>query len=446
MTAFEPIVDIENEARVVYDLIIAAKKASKARKIEIIKMHLSEGDTASYKFRQELMHFLFSPLRTFNLKPKKGWPTGSLDGHRTWTDAHQLLLKLESRGITGNAARDAAEALCATLKPWCADLFKRCLEKRPDAGMTASTLNKAIPGYVPEFKCALAEPFDPKRAKWPMIVQPKLDGVRVLAHVEVKKERVTYFSRKGLTFSSMDHLTSDCVALARSLQQVTGAGCDMVLDGEVFGDNFKESISAVRKKDAAALNTDFHVYDFMLAKHFFAVTSSHSQKDRSKSVVNAFKRLFESGSTQEGLRVKMLPSMVVNDHETAVERFRLLQDLGFEGAVLKDPQAVYSFRRSYAWMKMKSQESADLTIIGYEEGTGKYEGQLGALVVDYNGVEVRVGSGLTDALRSSLWGCMDDVVGRIIEVEYMEETPDGSLRHPRFVCFRDLPDSPGVKV
>lgn len=447
MTSLTPIVDANAEAASVYEMIVAAKKANKASRLRLIKMHLADGDEASYDFRRELMHFLFSPLRTFNVKPKKDWILGKADSELTWADAHSLLLKLESREITGNAAKDAAQAMCANLRPWAADLFKRCLEKRPDAGMTANTINEAIKGYVPQFKCALAEPVDFSRCEWPMIIQPKLDGVRVLAHVEVSKSQVTYYSRKGLTFSSMDHLTQDALIVAKQLQKVSAVYQDIMLDGEVFGDNFKESISAVRKKDTAAVSTKFHLYDWMLASEFFASRCIRPQLNRLKSLKGAVETAHDLiRAADRKPTVTSVPTGVALDEDDANAKFDVYQKMGFEGAVLKKSKAFYSFRRSYDWMKMKSEDSVDLTVVDMEEGTGKYAGQCGALVVDYNGVRVNVGSGLTDALRASLWASRGDVIGRIVEVEYMEVTPDGSLRHPRFVCFRDLPDAPGVKV
>jgi len=75
-------------------------------------------------------------------------------------------------------------------------------------------------------------------------------------------------------------------------------------------------------------------------------------------------------------------------------------------------------------------------------GTGRLSKTLGKLFVDVNGVHVAVGSGLTDALRDELWQTLtespQDVLGRVIEVEYHEKMPSGSLRHPRFVKFRDV--------
>ena len=282
-----------------------------------------------------------------------------------------------------------------------------------------------------------------------MLIQPKLDGVRVLAHVEISKSKVTYYSRKGLTFSSMEHLTDDCLKMAMAFQgglvgvsaldESEGKYRDIVLDGEVFGDSFKESISAVRKKDKAAISTKYHLYDWMFADEFFGVECPRKQITRLKILKSAYNSI-----DPELERISFVPTFRVSSESEAILKYEKFIDMGFEGAVLKKPNTPYSFRRSYDWMKMKPEESADLMIVGYEEGTGKYEGQIGALIVDFNGVEVNVGSGLSDALRASLMG--ERFIGRIIEVEYMEVTEDGSLRHPRFVCFRDLPESPGIKI
>ena len=58
-------------------------------------------------------------------------------------------------------------------------------------------------------------------------------------------------------------------------------------------------------------------------------------------------------------------------------------------------------------------------------------------MVVYNGVQVQVGSGFSDELRDTIWADPDAFIGRIIEVRYQEVTPDGSLRIPTFVCFRN---------
>ena len=88
-------------------------------------------------------------------------------------------------------------------------------------------------------------------------------------------------------------------------------------------------------------------------------------------------------------------------------------------------------------MKLKAFHDADLLIVGFEEGTGKHRGKLGAIIVDHKGVNVKVGSGFSDDLREKIWDDTNTFKGRMVEIRYQEITEDGSLRFPTFVCFRN---------
>jgi DNA ligase-1 len=83
----------------------------------------------------------------------------------------------------------------------------------------------------------------------------------------------------------------------------------------------------------------------------------------------------------------------------------------------------------------------DLEVVGYEEGSGRLAGTLGAILVRYkDGNIVKVGSGFSDEMRASIRSAPSDVIGKIIECQYFEETTnaDGgiSLRFPVFKDFR----------
>jgi DNA ligase-1 len=85
-----------------------------------------------------------------------------------------------------------------------------------------------------------------------------------------------------------------------------------------------------------------------------------------------------------------------------------------------------------------------LEVIGFEEGTGKNAGKLGALVCEGvdNGktIKVNVGSGFSDEQREDFWQASSLVMGTIAEVlaDAVTQNQDGSysLRFPRFVRFR----------
>jgi DNA ligase-1 len=92
-------------------------------------------------------------------------------------------------------------------------------------------------------------------------------------------------------------------------------------------------------------------------------------------------------------------------------------------------------------LKVKKMNTLDLEIIAFEEGSGRLAGTLGARWVRYkDGNTVKVGSGFSDELRNQIWNDRQSYSGKIIEVQYFEESTnaDGgkSLRFPVFKDFR----------
>ena len=111
-----------------------------------------------------------------------------------------------------------------------------------------------------------------------------------------------------------------------------------------------------------------------------------------------------------------------------------------EGVMINLWDAPYEFKRTNNLLKVKKFNTCDLRVIGFEEGTGKYVGKLGAFICEYKGGEVKVGSGLTDEQRHEIWSDREKYQDTIIEVSYFEETKDStgkpSLRFPIFKDFR----------
>jgi DNA ligase-1 len=126
----------------------------------------------------------------------------------------------------------------------------------------------------------------------------------------------------------------------------------------------------------------------------------------------------------------------VPDREAAIAHYTWCRDKGFEGTVLKPFNYPYVQKRSPYWMKLKSIDSLDLKVVDYFEGTGKYRGMLGGIIVDFRGKEVRVGTGISDDQRESWWENRHKLIGHTAEVLYQEITPTDSLRHPRFLRWR----------
>ena len=129
------------------------------------------------------------------------------------------------------------------------------------------------------------------------------------------------------------------------------------------------------------------------------------------------------------------------------------QDTGYEGVVVKDPDARYG----RGWAKHKRVVTTDAMVVGYNEGMGKYHGTIGSLalaVIDSDTKQLRMiaaASPGTDAdrawWRKQLWRKRPAQIMRdahIVEVIAQQWTPDGRLRHPNVLRRRDDRSTPNV--
>ena len=124
----------------------------------------------------------------------------------------------------------------------------------------------------------------------------------------------------------------------------------------------------------------------------------------------------------------------------------------WEGLIYRNADAPYEFKRSQNILKIKKWYDIELPVTGFQEGLGKHEGRLGALLVNYKGNTVSVGSGFNDQEREAIWSQLNNPKSFLsilmqngelfIKVKYFEESTnaDGgvSLRFPIYQCFRDF--------
>lgn len=108
---------------------------------------------------------------------------------------------------------------------------------------------------------------------------------------------------------------------------------------------------------------------------------------------------------------------------------------GGEGVMLHLATASHLAGRSAQLLKYKPYSDAEAVVIGYSEGKGKYQGKTGALIVRNldDGIEFRVGSGLTDALRAK-----PPKIGTVITYRYQDKTKYNKPRFARFLRVREI--------
>jgi DNA ligase-1 len=200
---------------------------------------------------------------------------------------------------------------------------------------------------------------------------------------------------------------------------------------------------AHRKSDVETTGMVYHVFDMIPLDDFERGYWNAQQHKRLAMLDRARERL------QATDPVQIMPGMTVDldsqeEHDTLQDFARASVEQGYEGIMIKDLDAPYECKRSSFWMKWKPTITVDLNITGVEEGTGRNQGRLGALICEGvdNGrsIRVNVGSGLRDSDRDEFWKHRGDLLARVVEVEAdaVTQNQDGtySLRFPRFVRFR----------
>lgn len=113
---------------------------------------------------------------------------------------------------------------------------------------------------------------------------------------------------------------------------------------------------------------------------------------------------------------------------------------GGEGLMLHRGSSLYRAARTDDLLKYKLYQDAEAKVIGYLPGNGKYEGMLGALLVERpDGMQFRIGTGFTDEERLN-----PPPVGSWITYAYNGFTGSGIPRFARFVRIRDdfVPPAP----
>lgn len=126
---------------------------------------------------------------------------------------------------------------------------------------------------------------------------------------------------------------------------------------------------------------------------------------------------------------------------------------GHEGLIVKDPMCTYKRGKKSGWWKMKPENEADGIIQGLVWGTEGLanEGKVIGFEVLLESGRVVNATNISRALMDEFTNTVniegrDFYNGHACQISYMEETPDGSLRHPSFVMFRGTEDNPQEKM
>jgi DNA ligase-1 len=262
--------------------------------------------------------------------------------------------------------------------------------------------------------------------------------VRCITVIDNESQTVTQYTRNGKVLENFTHITE---ALSREIDTF---GRSYVLDGEVVSHSFQDLMKQVHRKDnVQAQDAKLMVFDILPLVEFKQGESVMGQRRRS-NFLKTYQKMFDDLTCIEIVPQREFDLDVMTDEIEFKDYNKEMVEAGYEGIMIKDPDAKYECKRSTSWLKQKPFIEVSLEIRAVEEGTGRNKDRLGAVVCegvdDEKEIKVNVGSGFTDNDRDDYWKSRDSLIGQVVEVraDAVTRNQDGtySLRFPRFLRFR----------
>jgi hypothetical protein len=348
------------------------------------------------------------------------------------------LSDLHNRVVTGNAAIDHLKLTLEMVSPNDALVIERVISKDLKCGVSTATANEVWMGLIKDYPCMLCSQYEQKlvdKIQYPAYVQLKMDGMRFNAIV--RDGKCEFRSRNGKEIQLLGNLEQEFIQMAGLM--------DVVFDGELLvmekgqyldrqtgnGILNKASKGTISKEEAEKVVAV--VWDAIPYMYFESGEYHKPYAMRYTVVDHAVKNL-------QSNRVNLVLTELVNNFEEANEIFQRFLAAGQEGIILKDPNGIWEDKRSKSQIKFKGELECDMLVTGIEEGRGKYQGKIGALIAESSDglVKVSVGSGLSDEFRTST--SPEELIGRIISIKYnariQNKNGDHSLFLPIFIELR----------
>ena len=388
------------------------------------------------KVVKQYLKITYDPYTVFGISKKKlhkqvscvAYPADNvfdlfywLEKHNTGTD---VAIKMCQETLDVIASKDQEAAA----------LLEELICKDLSIGVDSKTINSVIPNLIPQFSCMLAQKYFEKPEKLSgktFAITTKLDGFRLIA-LKDKFGNIKFYSRVGQLVEGLVEIEAELKANFPN---------DVALDGELTISNYfdmpskdayKAASKIIRLKgDTPKTGLTYRVFDMMTAEEFIS--------QRCPAIYDARRALLDSYAGRAS-HIEVLPVLYRGTDTSKITEFLdKITSEGGEGCILNLCDAPYVWNRTWNLQKVKKFDSLDLEVVDIEEGSGRLAGTLGAFICKYKNSTVKVGSGLTDAERIAIWQNKESYKGKLITINYFEESfSDGipSLRFPTFVDIR----------
>ena len=252
---------------------------------------------------------------------------------------------------------------------------------------------------------------DPKFGwKWPVLVQPKLDGERMRAICSGIMHPPLLLSSTEAKINSVPHICEELKELRTYIE----------FDGELYrhGYDFNEIQSMVGR------SVNLHSSHTEISYYIFDLVSDIEQIRRTTILENLF-------GEREFKYLRLVPSEFCYDMAQIMDEYEKYLSLGYEGIIIRHIHAKYERKRSRFIMKFKPKKTDIYKILEIIEGTGDHSGIVGAFRCQGNDSTVfKVSAGeFNHSERREIWNNREHFIDFMLEISYQNISAKGI---PRF--------------
>ena len=317
--------------------------------------------------------------------------------------------------------------------------LKSIITKSLKLGIDVKTANKVYgKDFIPTLDVMLGTSIEKckiPQGTWFSISQ-KLNGSRCFYY------KGKLYTRQGKVYTGCEHIIEDI----KQLDDYYNFDAEWVYDGELVLKDNSLTDSEAFQKGVGIANSDKENKQELKLVIFDTIPTDEFEEGQSRSTYWARKILLQAYARNiKELNlsdIEIVPMFYEGTDQNKIwEWLDYAEQNDMEG-VMVNLDTPYECKRTKNLIKVKKFYTLDLKVTDAIEGDGRLKGTLGALVVDYKGNTVNVGSGFSDAQRKEFWENKDDMIGRVIEVKYKEITKNKdtaleSLQFPVFVSLRE---------
>lgn len=272
------------------------------------------------------------------------------------------------------------------------------------------------------------------RLSYPLLVQPKLDGHRMIALLD-SDGKVILRSRRLHDVPGFDKLKKE-------LQDLYDASQDksIILDGELYkhGMGLQNISGIVRAETGRDEEKDMLKYYLFDSFSIGDKRSFDMRMERLKSFI---------GKPKRSSQLIINETMKVDSEQDANTYYTIACKDGYEGIIYKSLGKPYDYsltkeKRSSWYLKRKQQFDAEFEIVDFTQGKGKDRGCVVFILKTKEGLTFNsVINGTYDYRKELYQQCLKDFApfkGQMAKVQFEDYSADGLPLRNRMIMIRDM--------